>query len=39
MIVDRAAKKAANWRELYDILAVDVPAGEERKKFLSHRPR
>jgi TIR domain len=39
MIVDRAAKKAANWRELYDILAAEVPAGEERKKFLSHRPR
>lgn len=39
MIVDRAAKKAANWRELYDILAAEVPTGEERKKFLSHRPR
>ncbi|MFL6352890.1 MAG: toll/interleukin-1 receptor domain-containing protein [Bryobacteraceae bacterium] len=36
MIVDRAAKRAANWRELYDILAAEVPAGEERKKFLSH---
>lgn len=39
MIVDRTAKKAANWRELYEALAAEVPAGEERKKFLSHRPR
>jgi len=39
VIVDRAAKKAANWRELYETLAVEVPAGEERNKFLSHRPR
>lgn len=39
MIVDRTAKKAASWRELYEALAAEVPAGEERKKFLSHRPR
>ena len=39
MIVDRAAKKAANWRELYEALAAEVRTGEERKKFLSHRPR
>ncbi|MGI8961688.1 MAG: hypothetical protein ACR2IV_18385 [Bryobacteraceae bacterium] len=38
-LVDRAAKKATNWGELYDILAAEVPAGEERKKFLTHRPR
>jgi hypothetical protein len=39
MMADRAAKKAANWRELYDALAGQVPEGEERKKFLSHLPR
>jgi hypothetical protein len=39
VIVNRAAKKAANWRELYDILAAEVPVGEQRKKFLCHRPR
>lgn len=39
VIVNRAAKKAANWRDLYDILAAEVPAGEQRKKFLCHRPR
>jgi hypothetical protein len=39
MIVDRAAKKAANWRDLYEALGAEVPTGEERKKFLSHRPR
>jgi hypothetical protein len=39
VIVDRAAKKATNWRELYEALAAEVPVGEERKKFLSHRPR
>jgi TIR domain-containing protein len=39
MIVDRTAKKAVSWRELYEALAAEVPPGEERKKFLSHRPR
>lgn len=39
MIVDRTAKKAASWRELYEALAAEVPPGEERKKFLSYRPR
>jgi hypothetical protein len=38
LIVDRAAKKAASWRELYEILAPEVPAGPERKRFLSRRP-
>jgi eukaryotic-like serine/threonine-protein kinase len=39
VIVDRAAKRSASWRELYDTLAAEVPEGEERKKFLSRRPR
>jgi hypothetical protein len=39
MIVDRAAKNAASWPQLYDMLAAELPAGEQRKKFLSHRPR
>ena len=39
MLVDRAAKQVTNWGELYEILATEVPAGKERKMFLSHRPR
>lgn len=39
MLVDRAAKKTANWRELYEVLAAELPAGEERKRFLSGCPR
>lgn len=39
IIVDRAARKAANWQKLYEILSVEVPAGEERKSFLRTRPR
>jgi len=32
VIVDRAAKKAGNWRELYEALAAEVPAGGEGQK-------
>jgi TIR domain len=39
LIVERAAKKASSWRELYEILGAEVPAGEERKRFLACRPR
>lgn len=39
VIVDRAAKNAASWPQLYEVLAAELPAGEQRKKFLSHRPR
>jgi serine/threonine-protein kinase len=39
IIVDRAARKATSWRQLYDILAQEVPAGDERKRFLAKRPR
>ncbi len=39
ILVDRAAKKAANWQQLYESLADEVPAGTERKKFLARRPR
>ncbi len=39
VLVDRAAKKTANWRELYEVLAAELPPGEERKRFLSSCPR
>ena len=38
VLVNRAAKKAQSWRELYEILSAEVPAGEERRRFLSNRP-
>ena len=39
VILDRAAKKAANWQRLYEILAAEIPAGDDRKKFLAGRLR
>ena len=39
IVVDRAAKKAANWEQLYDLLTPEIPAGEERRIFQSRRPR
>lgn len=39
ILVDRAAKKAANWRQLYQSLATEVPAGEERNRFLARHLR
>ncbi|MBV8551572.1 MAG: serine/threonine protein kinase [Acidobacteriaceae bacterium] len=38
VLVNRAAKKAQTWRQLYEMLAAEVPAGEERKRFLAKRP-
>ena len=38
VLVNRGAKKAQTWRQLYDALAPEVPEGAERKKFLSKRP-
>jgi hypothetical protein len=38
LLVGRAAKKAASWKQLYDLLATEVPEGPERKRFLSKRP-
>ncbi len=39
LILERAAKNATDWRQLYEILAAEIPAGNERKKFLATRPR
>lgn len=39
ILVDRAARKATTLRQLYEMLAEEVPAGEERKRFLATRPR
>jgi hypothetical protein len=38
LLVNRAAKQAHSWKQLYDTLAAEIPAGEERKTFLAKRP-
>jgi serine/threonine-protein kinase len=38
VLVNRAAKKAETWRQLYEILSNEVPAGDERRRFLARRP-
>ena len=38
LLVGRAAKKAASWKQLYDLLGAEVPEGAERRRFLSKRP-
>lgn len=35
ILVSRASKKAASWDELYRMLAVEVPAGPDRERFLA----
>ena len=35
VILERAVRKAANWEQLYQLLALEIPTGEERKKFLA----
>jgi serine/threonine protein kinase len=39
VIVERAAKKAKSWQDLYALLAPEVPAGKQRERFLASRPR
>ncbi|HEX4771862.1 MAG TPA: serine/threonine-protein kinase [Bryobacteraceae bacterium] len=39
MLVDRAAKRARNWNELYAALAPEIPAGKDRDRFLAGCPR
>jgi serine/threonine protein kinase len=39
VLVDRAAKRARNWQELYAELAPEVPQGKERTRFLAGCPR
>ncbi len=39
VVLDRAARKARNWEQLYEMLALEIPAGAERKQFLATRPR
>lgn len=38
IMVDRASEKALNWNQLYEMLAAEVPAGEDRKRFLKSQP-
>lgn len=37
LVVDEAAKKAASWQQLYDLLASEIPAGKERQTFQAGR--
>lgn len=39
VLVNRAAKRARNWQELYEQLAPEVPQGKERSRFLAGCPR
>jgi serine/threonine protein kinase len=39
VLVDRAAKRARSWQELYSQLAPEIPAGKERDRFLASCPR
>lgn len=39
IVVDRTARKSATLQQLYELLAAEIPEGEERKKFLAGRPR
>jgi serine/threonine-protein kinase len=39
ILVDRAAKKSASLKELYEKLSAEVPDAKERAKFLASRPR
>jgi serine/threonine protein kinase len=38
VLVNRAAKKAHTWKQLYDALALEIEEPAERKRFLSSRP-
>ena len=38
VIVARAAKTAGSMRELYDVLAAEIPSALDRQKFLACRP-
>jgi hypothetical protein len=35
VLVNRAAHKASNWKQLYEALAQEVPTGPERRDFLA----
>ncbi len=39
VLVDRAARQAQSWQELYSKLAPEIPAGKMRERFLASRPR
>jgi serine/threonine-protein kinase len=39
VLVNRAAKKAQSWKQLYEAVALEIEEPAERKQFLSHRPR
>jgi serine/threonine protein kinase len=39
VLVDRAAKRARSWSELYSALAPEIPAGKDRARFLAGCPR
>jgi serine/threonine protein kinase len=38
LLVERTAKKATSWKQLYEVLANEIPAGPDRQRFLASRP-
>lgn len=38
LLVERTAKKAGSWKQLYEILGNEIPAGKDRDRFLASRP-
>jgi serine/threonine-protein kinase len=38
VLINRAAKKAHGWKQLYDAVALEIEEPAERKQFLSNRP-
>lgn len=38
LLVDRTAKRSASWKQLYETLANEIPAGKDRDRFLASRP-
>ena len=39
VVVERAARKATSWKQLYETLGAELPEGPERERFLASRPR
>lgn len=37
LLVERTAKRATSWKQLYEVLASEIPPGPDRERFLSSR--
>jgi hypothetical protein len=38
LLVERTAKKATSWKQLYEVLGNEIPPGPDRERFLASRP-